>query len=45
MPHNSIKPIKRGPLRRRHNVQFSSEMTLAGVKTHQQHHQELVVDK
>lgn len=32
MPHNSIKPIKCSPLRRRHNVQFSSEMTLAGLR-------------
>lgn len=37
VPHNSIKPIKCGPLRRGHDVQFSGEMTLVGVKTHQQH--------
>lgn len=30
MLRNSIKPIKCGPLRRGHNVQFSSEMTLPG---------------
>lgn len=37
MLRNSIKPIKCGPLRRGHNVQFSSEMTLPwGVKMHQQ---------
>lgn len=36
MLRNSIKPIKCGPLRRGHNVQFSSEMTLPGVKIHQQ---------
>lgn len=47
MPHNSIRPIKSCPLRRGHNVQFSSEMTLTGVKTHQQHQVQpaLVIDK
>ena len=47
MPHNSIKPIKCGPLSKGHNVQFSSEMTLPGVKTHQQYQEQpaLVADK
>lgn len=46
MPHDSIKSIRCCPLRRGHNVQFSSEMTLAGVKTHQQHRDEpALVDK
>lgn len=47
MQHNSIKPIKYSPLRRGHNVQFSSEMTLVGVKMHQQQQEEaaLFVDK
>lgn len=44
-PHNSIKPIKHSPLRRGHNVQFSSEMTLAGVKTHQRHRKWAGTDK